>query len=173
LIPPIHASCHVSISKTFSVKEGTKLKLFVEKQAAVDVGKWWDATFINAIAAQPPPFQTHRINAKQYYCFDIAILNASHHHSILSGDVTYDSLQTALFNRREGCSITIDGTPSVTLPLQWCQMIEFLRELLFFGPPLPRSRLYFDLFKGINALSTIRATFMWMAEEVAGDAIAG
>lgn len=118
------------------LKEGTKLKLFVEKQAAVDVGKWWDATFIDAIAAQPPPFQTHRINAKQYYCFDIAILNASHHHSILSGDVTYDSLQTELFNRREGFSITIDGTPSVTLPLQWCQMIEFLRELLFFGPPL-------------------------------------
>jgi hypothetical protein len=37
--------------------EGTKLKLFIEKQAAVDVGKWWGSIFIDAIAAQLPPFQ--------------------------------------------------------------------------------------------------------------------
>jgi hypothetical protein len=153
--------------------KGTKLKLFVEKTAAVDVTKWWDSSFIDAMAAQSPPFQTQRMNAKQFYCFDITILNASHHRNILDGFVTSDNLQTELFNRREGFSFIIDGTPPVTMPIQWCQMIEFSRELLFFGPPLPRSRLYSDLFKGINALTTIRATFMWMAEEVAGDAMAG
>jgi hypothetical protein len=82
-------------------------------------------------------------------------------------------LQNELFNRREGFSISIEGSPSITMPFQWCQMIEYSHEIMFFGPPLPRSRLYSELFKGINALPTIRATFMWMAEEVAGDAMAG
>jgi hypothetical protein len=59
------------------------------------------------------------------------------------------------------------------MPFQWMQMIEFSRELMFFGPPLSRSRLYSQLFEGLKTMSTIRATFMWMSHEVAGDAFAG
>lgn len=59
------------------------------------------------------------------------------------------------------------------MPFTWHQIIQYSRDIMIFGPPLPRNRLYSELFKGINAISTVRATFMWMAEEVAGDSITG
>lgn len=157
------------MSRLHFLHEGARLKLFVEKGAAKDDAKWRGKTFQRAIDGQLSPFATHKINAKNYYCFDISILNlnASHHRNILDGNIYVDDLQTELYNRREGFSISIHGAQPITMPFQWMQMIEFSRELMFFGPPLSRSRLYSQLFEGLKTMSTIRATFMWMSHEVA------
>jgi hypothetical protein len=66
------------------ITKGTPQKLFVVKRAARDGQQWWEKTFTKAIAAQPASFTTQQINAKDYYCFNIKLLNAAHHSNILA-----------------------------------------------------------------------------------------
>jgi hypothetical protein len=150
--------------------EGMSLKMYVQKSAAEDLEQWWGNTFQDAIQSQPSGLGTMQINAKPYYCFHVTVLNASHHHDILAGNVSEERLKEELFRMREGFSINIIGDVNHK-PLQWSTIIDYSASIMFFGPPTPRGRNYSDLFEPLRLINSIRGTFLWLMCEVAGDTL--
>ena len=147
-------------------KTGQSLKLYVTKDAALSTKGWWHDTFIDVLRELKT--KTINFNRTVMYCFDVIIQYAPLHDSIFKGDVSLSQLQT-LFNQGDGFSVFFVGTKDIKLSISWKKMLHSSDELLIFGSPLPRNRLYSRYLHGKETITSLRMAFHQAAKETAGD----
>lgn len=128
----------------FQLTQGSPLKLYVSKDAALNTQEWLTTTFLQAIEKVPGASVTSQINGDSYHCFHVNILNASIHDEIMSGLATEKKLFD-YFVRNEGFSVSFGGTDDHTLTVSWKQVIQYSSSIMFFGPPSNRNRVYSDV----------------------------
>ena len=150
---------------------GQPLLIYIKKKAPELHERFAHAPTIAAEAQRQANVagQDVKVISEFYLCLMATITTCNSPSDVVSGGMSEAQLKR-LFLAKEGFTVAFDAT-ALKLTLSWMDMMDLSNDVLFFGPPQNKTRVYDGIFHEVNSINKCDHRFYQMARETEGDVI--